>query len=154
HAQGLINASLALSFTGDVAAARDCLDEGIAAFTQPEGPLTARVALTTASLLLAEGDEDGARQAIVDAIAAHGGLGTGPDRRVWRHVLSLSYLLVPETRAVWDTAALRGHLAYGRELAAALAATREGRGRDRLWRLDLSEIAKVRGALHVRHAAE
>ncbi|HEV7761353.1 MAG TPA: BTAD domain-containing putative transcriptional regulator [Acidimicrobiales bacterium] len=154
HAQGLVNASLALSYTGDVAGARECLAEGTAVAYVPEGTPTVRMALTTASLLLAEGDEDGARKIVDEALEVHGVPDRGPDRRVWRHVLSLSYLLVPETRAGWDAASLRGHQAFARDLAAALAAAREGRGRERLWRLDLTDINRVRSALHHRFAAE
>jgi DNA-binding SARP family transcriptional activator len=153
HGQGLSNASLALSHVGDVVRARECLAEGTSVFPQPDGEPTARMAVTTASVLLAEGDEDGARRLLSRALDAHAGPDTGPDRRVWRHALPLSYVLVPETRAHWDALPLRGYQAYARELAAALVAAREGR-RERLWRLDLSEIARVRAALHHRFAAE
>ena len=61
---------------------------------------------------------------------------------------------MPETRAHWDAVNLRGHLATGRTLAAALVATRQRHGDDRLWKLDLSDIGQVRSALHHRHAAE
>jgi len=154
HAQGVINASLALSYTGDAAGARECLAEGTANDYGPEGPPSVRMALTTASLLLTEGDEDEARRVLRSALDAHGVPDHGPDRRVWRHVLSLSYLLLPETRAAWDAAPLRGHHAYARDLAAALASTREGRGRERLWRVDPSDVQRVRSALHHRFAAE
>jgi DNA-binding SARP family transcriptional activator len=154
HAQGLSNASLALSHVGDVVRARECLAEGTTVFPPPDGVPTARTAMTTASVLLAEGDEEGARRVLRRALDDHAGPDKGPDRRVWRHTLPLSYLLVPETRAHWDGLPLRGFQAYARELAAALVAVREGRGRERLWRLDLSDMAKVRAALHHRLAAE
>ena len=154
HAQGLTNASLALSYTGQVDEARECLAEASAAATAPVGMQSARTALVTASLQLAEGDEERAAATIREAMNLHGGPDRGADRRVWRHVLSLSYILVPETRPHWDTAALRGHLATGRTLAAALVAARRRHGDERLWQLDVSDIGHVRSGLHYRHAAE
>ena len=88
------------------------------------------------------------------ALAVHGGPDIGAHRRVWRHVLSLSYILLPETREVWDANALRGHLALARTLAAAVVAMREDAASDMLWRLDLTDLGRVRAALHHRHAAE
>jgi DNA-binding SARP family transcriptional activator len=154
HAQGLINASLALSYAGDGAAARDSLAEAAAAVTEPIGGLSVRTALATASLQLAEGDEPGAAATLRHAMAGEGRSEKGADRRAWRHVLALSYVLVPQTRPSWDAAALRGHLAVAREFAAALVSTRGGVADDRLWRLDLSDLGRVRAALHYRHAAE
>ena len=152
HAQGLINASLGLSYLGDIDAARDCLAEALATSAEPVGGSSVRTALAEASLLVAEGDE--AEAAAVVRRAMGDDTGSGPDRRAWRHMLALSYILIPETRAGWDAASLRGHLATARTFAAALVAAREGRGHDRLWALDLSDLARVRSALHFRHAAE
>jgi DNA-binding SARP family transcriptional activator len=155
HTQGLTNASLALGFTGDAEGARECLSEASAALTGPVEGLSARGALATASAQLAEGDEAGATATLRAAIDLDAGPNRGPDRRALRHVLSLSYVLVPETRSHWDTAPLRGHLSTARELARAVVASRAGRsGDDRLWRLPLPDIGQIRGALHYRFAAE
>jgi ATP/maltotriose-dependent transcriptional regulator MalT/DNA-binding SARP family transcriptional activator len=154
HAQGLTNASLALAFTGDPEAARQCLTETTTALTAPIGGLSARTALALASVLLAEGDEGGAASTLRSTLDLDAGPDRSPDRRALRHVLSLSYVLVPETRPHWDAAPLRGHLSVARELARAVVATRDDKADERLWRLQLPPLDQVRAALHHRFAAE
>lgn len=152
HTQGLINASLGLSYVGKVDAARDCLAEATSVVVDPIGGSSVRTAMARASLLVAEGDEEEASALVRRSMGQN--TANGPDRRAWRHMLALSYVLVPETREGWDRAPLRGHHAAARSYAAALVAAREGTGHDRLWALDLSDLARVRSALHHRHAAE
>jgi DNA-binding SARP family transcriptional activator len=110
-------------------------------------------ALATASLRLAEGDERGAAGTLRKAAELYG-IDRGSDRRWWRQNLALSYLLVPDARAVWDERDLRGHLSIVRTLAAATVARREGGDATALRALDLPNIGVVRAALHHRFAAE
>ena len=154
---GMHAASTVYSHIGDVRAARRCLDEA------GPGPLLRRSrastgpALATASLQLAEGDEEGATATIRSALQAHrGAIERGIDRHMWRHLLSLSYVLLPESREHWDRVARRGYLATNRELAAAVVAIREGKGHQQqlLGDLDLSDLDRVRAGLHHRFAAE
>ncbi|MGH9113386.1 MAG: AfsR/SARP family transcriptional regulator, partial [Acidimicrobiales bacterium] len=81
------------------------------------------------------------------------GLERGSDRRAWRHALSLSYVLVPDTRPYWDELSLRGHLCTARALAQAVVNLRAGGLKD-LRLLDLPPPDMVRALLHHRFAAE
>ncbi|HEY8545345.1 MAG TPA: BTAD domain-containing putative transcriptional regulator [Acidimicrobiales bacterium] len=154
HAQGLVNAAMADAHVGDVAQARRHLDEAAAASAEPVGAQTARTAIAETMLLLAAGDVEGAAELLGRVYDEQGGWEHHPDRRTWRHMLAVSYVLVPQSRASWDAAPLLGHMAVARELAAALVAARAGQGTERLWQLDLGDLAQVRGALHHRLAAE
>ena len=154
HAQGLVNASVAMSSIGDIAGAEECLAEAADIHSEPLGVMSPRNALAIASLQLARGNEPAAAATLQSVIQPHGEPQLGADRRAWRHFLSLSYILVPEARITWDITQLRGHLARARELAGAIVAARKGADADRLWRLDLSDVGRVRAMLHHRHAAE
>ena len=150
----LSNSSILYSHVGDLSEARRCLDEGTAAApSRPAPGQLVRTALATASLQLAEGDEDAAAATLRAAIDRHG-LDQGIDRRGWRHLLPLTYVLVPETRAHWDRCDLQGYLGTYRDLAAGVVAARSGDGAKELRRLDLPEIGIVRSALHIRFAAD
>jgi len=150
----LTNSSVLFSHTGDIIEARRCLDEGTAAVPpRPVRGQHVRTALATASLQLAEGHDDEAAFTLRDAIEAHG-LDRGIDRRGWRHLLALSYVLVPETRAHWDGVVLRGYLWTARHLATALVALRAGQSDKDLRGLELPDIGMVRSALPFRFAAE
>jgi hypothetical protein len=151
---GLTTASLAYSHTGDVARARTLLEEGWAAAPpRPSGEPSVHLALAEASLLLAGGDEASAAATLTRAADAYG-VDRGPDRRWWRQDLALSYVLVPEARAVWDGRELRGHLATARALAAAVVALRATGDPSHLRGLDLPSVGVARAALHHRFAAE
>ena len=154
HAQGLTNAAIAYAHVGDVAKARLCLDEAAATSTEPIGGLSARTAVAEASILLCAGRVDEASTLLSEAYDRNGGWTHSADRRMWRHMLALSYVLVPQSRDDWDRAPLLGHLKTSRELAAAVVAARQGKATDRLWRLDVADLAKVRSALHLRFAAD
>jgi ATP/maltotriose-dependent transcriptional regulator MalT/DNA-binding SARP family transcriptional activator len=154
HAQGLVNAAIAHAHVGDVTAARLCLDEATAATTEPIGAPAARTAIAETAILLAAGDVEGAAELLGRTYDDQGGWEHHADRRTWRHMLALSYVLVPQSRASWDAAPLLGHMAVARDLAAAVVAARAGRGTERLWRLELGDLAQVRSALHHRFAAD
>lgn len=135
----LTSCSALFSYAGDPEQARRCLDEGSAALPpQPAGrggvgrgagggAGPARTMLATAALQVAEGDEDEATATLQAAIRLHG-LDRGVDRRTWRQLLALSYVLVPGTRRHWDDAPLTGYLATTRQLARAVVTARTGTG--------------------------
>jgi LuxR family maltose regulon positive regulatory protein len=151
---GQIFASVVFSYTGDVVAGRQHLDDALT--TAPPSPSESRsvqVAVATAALELAEGDEASATAVMREVVEVHG-VDQGIERRAWRHALSLSYVLVPEARTYWDEAALRGYLRAARDLSAAVVALREGSVGPRLRDLDLPDLGVVRAALHHRFAAE
>lgn len=106
--------------SGLVAEARNWLAE-MKAHAPPgddERP-SGRTAVTTAGVLLAEGEEKAAAAGIADAFK-HERIDRGADRRMWRQNIDLSYVLVPETRPDWDAAPLTGHLLVTRRLAEAV----------------------------------
>ena len=153
---GVHTASIAYAHTGQVHRARELLDEAKAAAPTPSnGKPSVHTAMATAALRLAEGDEPGAVATLQAATADHG-LDRGVDRRWWRQMISLTYVLLPESRAHWDGADLHG-LVVARDLAAAVVACRTGQANatERLLRtLDLPNLNVVRAALHYRHAGE
>lgn len=151
---GQMFASLAFSLVGEVVTARRYLEESYA--TAPPSPtdaISVQVAMATASLQVATGDEDAAAATIQRAIDDHG-VDQGLDRRAWRQGLSLSYVLVPGARAHWDDAPLRGNLRIARDLSAAVVGVRQGRGNSLLRDLEMPSTGVIRSALHHRFAAE
>lgn len=150
----LTNFTIMYSYVGDVTEARRCLEEALAAAPRQPGPgHLVRNAVAAASLQLAEGDEKQATVTLHEALDASG-LDQGVDRRVWRHTLPLTYVLVPETREHWDTKPLRGELRVARRLAAAVVAARAGTADEHLRGLDLPDLGTLRATLHVRLAAD
>jgi ATP/maltotriose-dependent transcriptional regulator MalT/DNA-binding SARP family transcriptional activator len=150
---GQVFVSGIFSHTGDAAAARRYLNDAAATTPpSPSGDLSALHAVATASMQLTEGDEKAAVATLRRAIEVHG-LDEGQDRRAWRQMLPLSYVLVPETRDHWDGAALRGYLALSRDLAAAVVASREGNA-TALRAVELPDLGLVRAALHHCLAAD
>ena len=155
---GVHTASIAYSHVGNVSMARELLEEAKAAAPAPrDGKPSVHTAMATASLQLAEGDEPAATATLHDAADVRG-LDRGVDRRWWRQMVSLSYVLLPESRAHWDDeAGLRGPMVVTRDLAAAVVACRTGpasRAERHLRALRLPDLNMVRAALHHRHAAE
>ncbi|MGH9212499.1 MAG: BTAD domain-containing putative transcriptional regulator [Acidimicrobiales bacterium] len=155
---GMSTASIAYSYLGDVAAAIRCLDEAMAAAPPPASGTPSvhaavATALSAASVQLAEGHETQATVTLERAIDTHG-LDRGFDRRWWRQTVTLSYVLVPETRKHWDTALRQSSLVTARNLAAAVVAVRKGESLSSLQSLRLPDLGVVRGALHHQHAAE
>ncbi len=148
----LANASLALAYAGDVEAARSYLEEAEAQAPRVGSPAVI-LAIATAALALAEGDERAASDILAER-ARTSGLEWGSDRRPWRHALSLTYVLAPDTRSHWDCMLLQGHLATARSLAAAVVAVREGRGTQHLRSFEPPAPDVVRALLHHRLAAE
>ncbi|HEY3140859.1 MAG TPA: BTAD domain-containing putative transcriptional regulator [Acidimicrobiales bacterium] len=153
---GQIFASIAFSYAGDVATASRFLDDALV--TAPPSPIespSVQIASATASLQLAEGDESGAAATMREAFEVHG-VDQSVERRTWRQALSLSYVLVPEARKYWDSAALRGYPRRARDLSAAVVAFREDRSSSRsgLQTLDIPDSGAIRAVLHHRFAAE
>ncbi|MGH9193409.1 MAG: AfsR/SARP family transcriptional regulator, partial [Acidimicrobiales bacterium] len=162
---GLAETAFVFAWVGDVEGAQGLVErvqrtEGDADIGQ-----SARLALAEAAMLVSAGDEPAAADLLERAIAIHG-LDSGIDRRAWRRGLALSYVLVPSARQRWDAAELRGHVAEARTLARAVVALRDcanrsgsgaraaGQVRRRLRDLDLSDVSRVRAALHHRFAVE
>jgi LuxR family transcriptional regulator, maltose regulon positive regulatory protein len=153
-----ITAALASTFAayvGDTARARRFLADANDA-SAGTASTAGRLAVATAAVELAEGDETGAAATLGAALQAQG-LDVR-SRRVWRPALALSYVLLPETRSRWDDQQLRGHVARARELArtvVALRATRDGRQvADVLAGVTLPDPELVRTALPHRFVVE
>lgn len=150
----LNGASIATARVGDVATAQRWFDESLTvAPSTPGGGLSMRSLMAQAYLHQAAGDEAEAAATLRHAAEVHG-VNEGIDRDTWRQHVSLSYVLLPETRDYWDGVDLRGHLATARRLAAAVVAVREGRSSSVLPALELPALGVVRSALEVRLAAE
>jgi DNA-binding SARP family transcriptional activator len=150
----LTNATIMYAYVGDLTEARRALEEALAAAPRQPGPgHLVRNAVATASLQLAEGDERQATMTLHEALEASG-LDRGVDRRVWRHTLALTYVLVPATREHWDALTLRGELHVARRLAAAVVGVRAGNAHGHLRNFDLPDLGTIRATLHVRLAAE
>jgi LuxR family maltose regulon positive regulatory protein len=117
------------AFTGDEQGAADALAKTKAAAT-----LVADVPLVDANLSVAEaavaaaGGDDESAAATLAAHAARRQVGEGMAAAPQQRHLALFYVLLPETRAIWDRADLGPPWALGRDLARALVAVREGRG--------------------------
>ena len=151
---GQVFASIAFSYCGDLTAAREYLDDARTTAPPSAGDApSVPIAVATASLQLAEGDEAAAAATLRAALEAHG-LDQGVERRTWRQALSLSYVLLPETRSYWDSTATRGYRRVARELAAAVVMVRRNEGDARLRSVELPGDGTVRAALHHRFAAE
>ncbi|HEX8805006.1 MAG TPA: BTAD domain-containing putative transcriptional regulator, partial [Acidimicrobiales bacterium] len=138
---------------GDVETGRRHYDEAVS--LTPDGVLNqpARLATAAAAIHLAEGDEELAGDVLARGLRAHT-FDRGVDRRVWRHTLPMSYVLVPETREHWETADLYGFVDRCRTLARAVVAARAGGDDELLRTLDLPDIGLVRAVLHNRFAAD
>ena len=110
-------------------------------------------ALAAAGMLVADGDEEQAAAVLRGAIERYG-LDQGAQRRTWRAALSLSYVLVPETREHWDGEVLTDQMVVARQLCAGVVAARSGRERGELRALQLPDLQIVRATLHHRFAAD
>jgi hypothetical protein len=141
----MANAALIYAHVGELDAARRSL-AGAGPTTEPRPESSAaRTLLAGAAVHLAAGDEAAATAGIRRALSLRGGeLGKGTERRMWRHLLPLSYVLVPEIRSHWDGLPLRGYLVTARELARAVVAVREGRSVAAVAELDVSDVDRVR----------
>lgn len=122
---GLTQAAVVEAMLGDLDAAAEHLDEARRVQHEAGAGAPARLALAEATLLAAAGDEAGATAHLRDTIATHG-LVSGSERRAWRVALTLTYVLVPESRAWWDAAELTGHLDDARALARTVVGLRAG----------------------------
>lgn len=155
---GLAQAAYMFATLGDPARARPYLDRARRAGADAGTGFPVRLSLAEAAILVAEGDEATAA-ARLDAALAHSTL-DGPDRRLWRMALPLTYVLVAGTRPQWDALPLRGYLVRSRRLAAAVVGLREGRAgaasadtaRRALDGVDVGDPTTVRAALPHRFA--
>ena len=151
---GLALATAAYAHTGDLAAARRYFTEAtVSAPPGPDGRPPILTALGEAMLAFGEGDEEHAAAVFRQAMLDHQ-IDRGMDRRMWRYLLAVTYVLVPEAKAYWDSVPLKGLVAISRDLGAAVLAAREGDGGARIRTLALPDLGVVRAALHFRLAAE
>jgi DNA-binding SARP family transcriptional activator len=149
-----ILASVMFAYVGDVLTSRRYLEDALAsAPPSPDGQVTASLATARAVVELAEGDEPGAADTLRSVLDAHG-LDKDQDRRAWRQILGPTYVLLPETRPLWDALPLRGFLRSARDLARVVVACRAGDADRQLRALDVTDLGIARAALHYRLAAE
>jgi DNA-binding SARP family transcriptional activator/tetratricopeptide (TPR) repeat protein len=151
---GLSIAGALHAHLGNLPAARRHLDEAISlAPPGPSGEPPVIAGMARALQRFGEHDDEGAAAAFSELMAVHR-IDRGVDRRLWRHLLPVSYVLVPEAREYWEGVPLKGFLALMRDLAGAVLDVREQRGTARLRTLELPPLGVVRSALHYRLAAE
>jgi DNA-binding SARP family transcriptional activator len=148
----VLSAVAGFAHVGDVAMARRYLRDLDADGTGWADRFGVAGALAAATLLVADGDEEQAAALIRGAIRDHG-IDHGVLRRAWRGSLSLSYVLVPETRAHWDAGTPSDGLVVPRRLCAGVVAARAGQF-DQIGALDLPDLQIVRATLHHRFAAD
>jgi ATP/maltotriose-dependent transcriptional regulator MalT/DNA-binding SARP family transcriptional activator len=139
---------------GETARARRHIDAALAVAPPPRaGRLSVHSAVMLASVQLAEGDEPAATATLREAVEVHG-FDQPADRRAWRQTLSLSYVLLPETRVHWDDLARQGHRSTATASSALVVAARSGDGGAvQRWRGSV-EPARLRAALYFRFATE
>jgi DNA-binding SARP family transcriptional activator len=124
---------------------------------------TVQSATARAVIHLASGDEKSA-QAELAAVAGRG-VDQGTDRRTWRVALTMTYVLLPETRPHWDSLDLNGGIALQRALGRAIVAVRSAGGAGGLTERELRELPalrdlelpdpqRVRALLHYRYVVE
>jgi ATP/maltotriose-dependent transcriptional regulator MalT/DNA-binding SARP family transcriptional activator len=152
---GLTVAVLAYAHAGRVGRARQLLEEVRAtAPPTPDGTPSAAILLAEASLLVAEGRREEEIASLVRTAIERHGLDQGMDRRFWRWLLPISYVLVPDSRAHWDRQPLRGRQRQARDLSAAVVLVREGRSTSELRTLDVPSPGMVRALLGFYLTAE
>jgi DNA-binding SARP family transcriptional activator len=117
------------AFRGQTARAAGYLDQArAAAVVAPDAPLAdAAVSVAAAAVAVGDGDEESAAAALAAHLDRYP-VGEGVAAASQQRHLALFYLLVPAIRPVWDRAELGPAWAFGRDLARALVAVREGRG--------------------------
>jgi DNA-binding SARP family transcriptional activator len=146
--------ALLLAYAGELGGARHHLAQArlalAGASTAPMAHVT--YALAEAAVLVAEGNEDEAREVLAAELAARP-LGTGRSR-MHRLFPALSYLLVPSSRAHWRSAPLPPALRRATELAAALAAARERGSLDQVAAVELAPAGQLRAILPLPWAVE
>ena len=137
---------------GHVDDARRALEEArsTAAVEQPFAIV--RIALATAAILVADGDDETAARVLAETTERHPLLGAA--RRAWRQAMCLTYVLLPEARKEWDAATLSGCWREVRDLARAVVTVREHGPAAHVAIADLGPPAAVRARLHFRFAAE
>ncbi|HET6298478.1 MAG TPA: BTAD domain-containing putative transcriptional regulator [Kribbella sp.] len=133
----LSNCAKLLAYVGDVAGARRFLEQARAALNDSNSALNeTSFQLGEVAVLIAEGNEDKARALLADAHARRP-LGRAAASRMHRLFPALSYVLVPESRPLWEATELHPDLAALRDIAAALVAARE--------KGSLREVAELAG---------
>jgi ATP/maltotriose-dependent transcriptional regulator MalT/DNA-binding SARP family transcriptional activator len=154
HIYSLAIGSITSSYAGCLDEARRGLDEATARMAATSSQaLAPYLHVAAAALALGDGDEERAAAELRAAFdVTH--WEKGPERRLWRRFMALTYVLLPETRALWDDLDLRGFLATERTLARVVVALRTEGGERAVRRLGPLDVGVVRAALHHRFAVE
>ena len=118
-------AALWLCVAGDVDGARSMLDRANLVRDSAGAWARALVSMAEVMLRLGTGDEPGAAVVMQSELAARP-LADPSVVRAHRAWLPLTYVLVPESRQIWDSSPLRGSVAQGRAASRAIVALREG----------------------------
>lgn len=110
------------------------------------------IVLADAAIAIGEADDDRATVLLRAALVEHpidGAAGSA-----WFTDTCMTYVLVPEQRSTLDAAGGSPRIVWARELAAVVAAGREGSARDRIATLGPVDPARVRGVLAAPFAAD
>jgi ATP/maltotriose-dependent transcriptional regulator MalT/DNA-binding SARP family transcriptional activator len=152
---GLTLAAAAYANAGQADEARRLLEDVRAtAPPTPGGMPPAGALIAEASLMVAEGDEEAKIADLVRLATDRYGLDQGMDRRLWRWLLPLTYVIVPETRAHWDAQPLRGRQRLARDLAAAVVGVRDGKAESWLHDVEIPSPGVTRALLGFYLSAE
>jgi DNA-binding SARP family transcriptional activator len=139
---------------GETARARRHIDAALALAPPPRaGRLSVHSAVMLASVQLAEGDEPAATATLREAVEVHG-FDQPAERRAWRQTVSLTYVLLPETRVHWDDLARHGQRSTVTAASALVVAARSGDGGAVLRWPGPVEPVRLRAALYFRFATE
>jgi DNA-binding SARP family transcriptional activator len=118
-------ASLAFAGAGRTAEAARYLERARRSAANRDAPLLdVDLVIADATLAVASGDEPRATRQLDDYLQRSPPLGTGLAAYPQRHTLPLWYVLVPESRSMWDSTPLGPSHTTARDLARALVAVR------------------------------
>lgn len=143
------------AFVGEVAAAQEYLARCEALGPPADVFVEARFGLARAAIAIAQGDE-GAAHMVLARMLADNPLEANAFWRAHRRALTLSYVLLPETRKHWEADDLGPSFRPGLDLARALVRVREHGDAAAFRDLDLPGVGMIRAALPVpwaTHAA-
>ena len=120
--------ALAHALLGHPARAAEHLARARGAAGTPPAPLVeSHLAIASAALAVATGDDDGGALLLAEHLARQP-LSTGHSAAPQQRSLALMYVLLPSTRPVWDATGLGPAFSVARDLARAVAGLHDGDG--------------------------